>query len=364
MVETSQHQFQDTQPEQTDMAPSIRAGIIGYGPAGSILHAPLIGHTPGMVLAGAATSQADKLKADWPEAVAFATPEALIDSPDIDLIVIASPNQTHVPLAMAALAAGKHVVIDKPFAITVAEAEALVTLAETRGLVLSAFHNRRWDADFLTIQSLLASGELGRLTQVSSSYNRFRPAIRQRWREQPGPGAGLWCDLGSHLIDQSLTLFGKPESIALDLAVQREGGLVDDWFHCVLHYGSMRVILHADVLSTEPGPRFVLNGTHGSFVKYGLDPQEIALRDAVRPSVDATGWGLDTNPGTLTLMEPEAGVRTLEGLRGDWRLFYSGMATAINTGTPAPVPAREALEVVRLIELGYQSHAEGRRVRV
>jgi scyllo-inositol 2-dehydrogenase (NADP+) len=344
------------------MSPNIRAGIIGYGPAGSILHAPLIGHTQGLTLAGAATSQADKLKADWPEAKAFATPEAMIGATDIDLIVIASPNQTHVPLALSALEAGKHVVIDKPFAITAAEAEAMIAQAEAKNLVLSAFHNRRWDADFLTLRALMASGELGRITQLESHYDRFRPAIRQRWREQPGPGAGLWCDLGSHLVDQSLVLFGKPDSIALDLAAQREGGEVDDWFHCVLHYGVMRVILHGDVMSSEPGPRFVLKGTQGTFIKYGIDPQEIALRDGLMPTPEAQDWGLDLNPGTVTIMEGEAGVRAYEGIRGDWRKFYAGIVNAITTGAPAPVPAREALEVVRLIELGYQSHAEGRRI--
>ena len=320
------------------MTSTINTGLIGYGMAGKILHAPLINATLGLRLCGVATSKPDALKADWPDARAYVSPEDLINDPDIDLIVIASPNQTHAPLAEMALHAGKHVIIDKPFALSNAEAQLITALAQSRQLVLSAFHNRRWDSDFLTIQKLLQSGALGRLTQMTSAYNRYRPAIRQRWREDKGPGAGLWCDLGSHLIDQALVLFGAPDSLQLDLAIQRDGAEVDDWFHCVLHYGSLRVILHADVLSAEVGPRFQLNGTHGSYVKYGLDPQEIALGAGIPPVPEALDWGKDDREGMLTLKAPEESATPYPSECGDWRKYYAGMVSAIRDGAPAPRP--------------------------
>ncbi|HSO82576.1 Gfo/Idh/MocA family protein [Thiocapsa sp.] len=192
--------------------------------------------------------------------------------------------------------------VDKPFTLNIGEAEDLVERAEAAGRLLSVFHNRRWDADFLTVRRLLESGELGRLTHVESRFDRFRPEVRVRWRESGAPGRGLWYDLGARLIDQTLCLFGMPETIALDLARQRDGALADDWFHAVLRYDAMRVVLHASALAADPGPRFALHGTGGSFKTFGLDPQEAALKAGI--ARDGAQWGEDSSPGTLTVATP------------------------------------------------------------
>ncbi len=199
------------------MPNTLRVGLVGYGYAGKTFHAPLLGTAPGITLAAIASSKPDVVLADWPEVTVYPTPEALIAAAEIDLVVIATPNDTHAPLASAALAAGKHVVVDKPFTLTVAEAEALQAQAAQVGRVLSVFHNRRWDADFLGLQQLLASGRLGRVTEFTSRFDRYRPEVRQRWREAATIGAGIWYDLGPHLIDQALTLFGLPDAISADL---------------------------------------------------------------------------------------------------------------------------------------------------
>jgi predicted dehydrogenase len=257
-------------------------------------------------------------------------------------------------------------VIDKPFTLDTSEAHDLIERAESARRLLSVFHNRRWDADFLTVQRVLASGELGRLTQFESHFDRYRPRVRVRWRESDAPGSGLWYDLGAHLIDQALCLFGLPQTIALDLARQRDGAVTDDWFHAVLRYDALRVVLHASALVADLGPRFVLHGTRGSYTKFGLDPQEDALKAGVAPG--GARWGADPCPGALTV----AGQHDADDLirreyasdRGDYSTYYAAVRDVIVQGAPNPVPATDALQVIRVIELGMASCAEGRVVAV
>ncbi|HWQ08012.1 MAG TPA: oxidoreductase, partial [Holophaga sp.] len=251
----------------------LNVGIVGYGYASATFHAPLVARTRGLKLAAVASHDAAKVRRDWPDIPVEPTPEALFSRANLDLVVIATPNDTHHDLASRALAAGKHVVVDKPFTVTLGEAEALKAQAEAAGLTLSVFHNRRWDSDFLTLREVLAEGALGRIVHVESHFDRYRPVVRDRWRERAGSGTGLWYDLGPHLLDQALLLFGRPEGFTLDLAVQREGAVVDDWFHAVLRYGPLRVVLHAACLTPEPAPRFTVHGERGTFIKRGLDPQ-------------------------------------------------------------------------------------------
>jgi scyllo-inositol 2-dehydrogenase (NADP+) len=343
--------------------PSLKVGIVGYGFAGATFHAPLIRATAGLELTCVTTSKAQRVLETLPQVAVRTTPAELIADPGIDLVVIATPNETHYPLATAALEAGKHVVIDKPFTLDVAQAKALIRLAEQRARKLSVFHNRRWDGDFLTIAKLIESGVLGDLRHMESHFDRYRPLVQDRWRESAAPGGGLWYDLGIHLADQALQLFGKPSAVWMDLNRQRAGALADDWFHAVLHYHRLRVILHASALAAAPAPRFVLHGTAGSFVKFGLDTQEAALRSGKRPG--GADWGTDPLPGTLTLgdSQPPAPI-IYPGLQGDYTYFYAAMRDAITLGTPLPVSAQSACDAMEIIELGLESARTSRLVHI
>lgn len=337
----------------------IRTGVIGYGLGGMAFHAPLVSAVPELELAAVATSRADEVHARYP-GVAITDAASLIADPGIALVVVSTPNDTHFPLAKAALEAGKHVVVDKPFVNSVAEGEELIALAAARGLVLSPFHNRRWDADFLTVQGVLASGRLGEVMLYEGRWDRYRPEIPASWKESPEAGAGMLADLGPHLIDQVLQLFGPPESLTADLAIQRAGGRVEDYFELAFHYGERRVILSSSRLVAAPRPRFSLHGTAASFVKYGLDPQEPALKAGAGANDPAQGVEDPAQHGVLTL--PDGSRETIPSERGDYRRFYSGVARAIETGAPPPVAAADAVAGLRLIELARQSAREGRRL--
>lgn len=341
---------------------AIRTGVIGYGLAGRAFHAPLVAGTPGLTLAAVASAQRDAVRAALPGVAVFAAPEALIDDPAIDLIVIASPNATHAPLARLALAAGKHVVIDKPFVADPDDAQPLIDLAEANRLVLSVFHNRRWDADFLTVRRLLDADALGTVMLAELRWDRMRTAIKPGWREEPGAASGLLADLGPHLVDQALQLFGLPDRVTGDIAVQRAHALVDDYFEIRLHHGDRRVILSASTLVAAPRPRFALHGTAASFVKHGIDPQEAVLRAGGSP--DWPDYGVDAPDAYGVLIRSDATTQPVPSERGDWRLYYRGIADAIACGAPVPVDPRDALAGLRLIALARQSAAAGRTLAV
>jgi predicted dehydrogenase len=342
---------------------SIRAALIGFGYAGRTFHAPLIAHSKGLQLAAIQSSRAAEASAMWPEARLYTAPEALLEAADIDLVVIATPNDTHFPLARQALLAGKHVVVDKPFTTTLGEAHELGELAQQQGALLSVFHNRRWDADFLTLQALLAQGTLGRIVHFESHFDRYRPVVRQRWREAPGAGTGLWFDLGPHLVDQALQLFGLPQSVSADLAIQRDGALVDDYFHVQLRYADKRVILHGSTLMSGGTPRFTVHGALGSYTKSGLDTQEDTLKSGLLPGTE--NWGIDPLPGTLYTQTGECTNATpVANLPGDYRRYYEAITTAISTGSGNPVPADEAIAVMAIIGLAQESHTQGRVLEV
>jgi predicted dehydrogenase len=343
----------------------IRVGLIGYGYASQTFHAPLIDAVPGLELVAVASSDAVKVQASRPGLRVHADPLELIAAADIELVVIPTPNDTHHPLARAALLAGRHVVVDKPFTLTLAQGEELVRLARDRERVLSVFHNRRWDGDFLTLQGLVRDGTLGRIVEMESRFDRYRPEVRARWRESEIPGSGLWYDLGPHLVDQALRLFGWPAGIALKRDRLREGALADDWFRAELRYDRLHVTLHAGTLVAASTPRFAVHGTHGSFVKEGLDAQEDALKAGRRPAWPAgPDWGRDPGRARL-LVRDDAGTpieRPLELAAGDYTAYYAAVAAAIRGGGPNPVPAEEALDVMALIEAGITSDRERREL--
>ena len=350
-------------PTKGRLTVPLQVALVGYGFVGRIFHAPLIASVDGLQLRTVVSGHPDTVHADFPDVTVAPELRVALADAAVDLVVIATPNALHAPQAHAALDAGKHVVVDKPFTVTVDEAEGLIAHAERAGRILSVFHNRRYDSDFRTLRSLLSGGVLGDVTQFESHFDRFRLEVKDRWRERPGPGTGLWYDLGPHLLDQALQLFGTPLGITADIAIQRAGGTTDDFFHAVLRYPRLRVILHASTLMAASDLRFSVHGTRGSFVKQGLDSQEDALKAGRKPG--SAAWGLDARPGTLTTVDGEQRVtRMVPGEHGDYGRYYAAVRDAIRGTGPNPVPGVEALRVMRLLASGIESSALRREIAV
>ncbi|RYZ74919.1 MAG: oxidoreductase [Lysobacteraceae bacterium] len=347
--------------------PLLNVALVGYGFVGKVFHAPLIRRTPGLRLRCVVSSDAAKVHADHPDVRVVASAETAFADPAIDLVVIAAPNALHAPLAIAALGQGKHVVVDKPFTVTAEEARRVAEHARRAGRIASVFQNRRWDADFLALRRLLADGSLGEIAEFHSHFDRHRPAVAPRWRESGEPGSGLWYDLGPHLLDQAVQLFGMPDAVFADLARQRVGALADDYFHVLLRYRHLRVVLHAGSLVAGNGLRFAVHGSAGSFIKHGLDPQEAALRSGATPG--QPGWGRDPQPGWLHPATAAGGspapatpLAAMAGTDGDYRRYYQAMHSAITAGRPPPVGIDEAVQLMELLEAGLLSAAQGREV--
>lgn len=342
------------------MSALLKLGLVGYGFAGSTFHAPVIAHSGRTAVAAIATSQAARAQADYPQAQIVPDLAALIACHDIPCIVIATPNDTHFDLAHRALCAGKHVVVDKPVTLSSADARALVELAQQRGLLFAPFHNRRWDGDFMSVRALIAGGGLGRVTHYESHFDRFRPHVPKRWREEAAHGGGLLFDLGPHLIDQALALFGAPHSLSATLGRRRDNAQAPDYVHLQLHYAGREVILHASALAALPPPRFTVHGTRGSYVSAGLDVQEDQLKAGLRPG-DA---GFGRNPdGFLREVDDGSEVQTACATQdGSYAGFYRALAGALLDGAPFPIAPDDAVDVMALIELAMRSDAEGRRL--
>ncbi|HEV7960202.1 MAG TPA: oxidoreductase [Rhizomicrobium sp.] len=339
---------------------TLSVGLIGYGFAGKTFHAPLIAAVEGMALAAIASHGAAKVQRDFPGMAVFADPKALIAQKDIGLIVVATPNDSHAPLARAALEAGKHVVIDKPFTIDMKEARELMRLAERRGRLLSVFHNRRWDSDFLGARFGVESGLLGTVTHFESHIDRYRPQVRDRWREQAVPGSGVWYDLSPHMIDQALTLFGLPDFIQANFALERPGAKAVDWAHAVLTYPGLRVVLHATMLAAGGSTKFLLHGDKGSLVKRGIDQQEAQALAGMKPG--APGWGEDADP--LLIWDGEGNCREMPTPPGDHRLYYQNIRDALIGKAKNQVPAIQALAAMAVLEAGIQAAASGKRAEI
>lgn len=333
----------------------VRVGLIGFGFVSKTFHVPLLQATDGYRITAVSSSKPGDVKAMCSDAEVVADPKELAAHPDIDLVVIASPNDTHAPLAEEAMRAGHNVVVDKPFTLTAREARRLATMARKSGLILSVFQNRRWDSDFLAIQDAIRRGLLGRIVQFESRIDRFRPDVRERWREVPGPGAGLLYDLGPHLIDQALLLFGIPESVQATLAKQRKGARVDDFFQLVLRYGETVAVLQAGSLVSGGTPRFSVHGENASVVKMNPDIQEDQLRTGIKPG--SPEWGVD--PDEPMVYEGATGkTYALKASRGDQRGFYVALRDALRGRGPNPVPAEQGASVMAVIEAAFRSHAE------
>ncbi|MCX4550914.1 Gfo/Idh/MocA family oxidoreductase [Streptomyces sp. NBC_01500] len=346
-----------------------RVALVGYGLAGSVFHAPLIAATEGLVLDTVVTSNEERreqARAEFPDVRFVDAPEDLWARADeLDLIVIASPNKTHVPIATAALEAGLPVVVDKPIAGTAAEARELAALADARGLLLSVFQNRRWDNDFLTLRKLIDDGELGTVQRFESRYERWRPQLKGGWRESGDPSeiGGLLYDLGSHVVDQALTLFGPAVRVYAEADVRRPGARADDdTFVALTHANGVRSHLHVSATTAQLGPRFRVLGSSAGYVKYGLDPQEAALREGKRPGT-AARWGEEPESQWGRLGSGESpltgGGVPVPTLPGDYPAYYAAVAAALRDGGRPPVTAGEAAAALDVLEAARVSAREG-----
>jgi scyllo-inositol 2-dehydrogenase (NADP+) len=320
-------------------------GLIGYGLGGSAFHAPLIAAEPRLRLEAVVTSRAGQVERDHPGTRVVGGAEELLADPAVELVVVAAPNAVHHELAAAALRAGRHVVVDKPFTLSAADADELIALAEATDRRLSVFHNRRWDGDFLTVRRGVEAGVLGEVASFVSRYDRFRPVPKGSWKEEAVAGSGLLWDLGPHLIDQAMVLFGPPRTVWADLGVQRPGVEAVDYVHLVLGYGRLRAVLHAAMLVRDPGPRFEVHGDRGSLVTWGLDQPEVRA----------------TLTGEVAGLEQQG---RLEGVPTAYGSFYAAMAAAVAGEGPVPVAPTDARATVAVIEHALTSAREGRVVEV
>lgn len=347
---------------------TLRVGLVGYGLAGSVFHAPLIAAAEGLTLDTVVTANPERqeqAKAEFPDVRIAAAPEELFDrAGELDLVVIASPNKTHVPLATAALKAGLPVVVDKPVAGTAAEARELAALAEERGVLLSVFQNRRWDNDFLTLRKLLEEGELGDAWRFESRFERWRPQPKGGWRESGDPAeiGGLLYDLGSHVVDQALVLFGPATRVYAETDVRRPGAEADDdTFIAVTHASGVRSHLHVSATASQLGPRFRVLGSRAGYVKYGLDPQEAALREGLRPGPSDWGTEAESLWGRIGAGESPltGGGRPVPTLPGDYPAYYKAVAAALTGAGPNPVTALEAAAALDVLEAARRSARDG-----
>jgi predicted dehydrogenase len=335
----------------------IHVGLIGYGFAGKVFHAPVISAVSGLRLSAILQRHGDEAAERYPDAQIVRSLDELLAIDDISMIVIATPNTSHFSLARDCLRAGRHVVVDKPFTTTYSEAAELVTLAEKQKRVLTVYQNLRFNGDFRTVQRLVESRQLGRLALYESHFDRFRLQLRTNaWRERDEPGSGVFFDLGVHLIDQAMTLFGAPEAITAEIRIEREGAAVDDAFDVVLHYPKTRALLRAGMIAIAPGLRFLLHGTEGAYVKYGIDPQEEALKRGEIPS--DSSWGREPKDMWGTLWSAHDSQITSQRVAtepGDYRLFYANVRDAILGRAQIAVTPEQMLNVMRALEICDES---------
>lgn len=337
----------------------IRVGLVGYGPAGQFFHAPLIAHTPGLRLAAVVTRNAERAAEVETKFGAVAVPQVESLFGRCDLVVVASPNRTHVPIATEALANGLPVVVDKPLARTVEEARGLVALAKQRGLMLTVFQNRRWDGDFRTLRRLLDEDALGQVHRFESRFERWRPVPRGGWREAGGAEdvGGLLYDLGSHLVDQAVQLFGPVRTVYGETDARRSGVAADDdTFIALTHENGVRSHLWMSAVVAHPAPRFRVLSSVGGYLKYGLDVQEERLRGGIAPDVPEFGEEPEDRWGLLGTDEAAIHVRTEPGAYLD---FYRGVEAALRAGGPPPVDVESVIDALKVLEAAHLSATQG-----
>lgn len=352
------------------MSTTIHTGIIGYGLSGRVFHAPFIDVIEGYELTKISTSDPEKealIEERYPITAVVPDGKGIIDDPEIDLVIVTSPNTDHFRWAREALLAGKHVVVEKPFTVNVEEAEELIEISKRQQKILTVYHNRRFTSDTKTVKKLLDSGLLGEIVDYETHFDRYRsdPRPGGAWREQPLPGSGIFYDLGSHLIDQALWFFGMPEAVTAEINHQRPWAKADDHFDVRLHYPTFTATLKSGMICRIPGATYMLHGTHGSFVKYGLDVQEATLDGGAKP--EGKDWGREPENIWGTLNAEYKGVKIqgkVESEHGDYRDYFINLRDAINGEAPIAVKPEEALNVMRIIELAFQSSKEKRTIPI
>ena len=334
----------------------IRVGIIGFGNAGRLIHAPLIRATSGFALAAISSSRVESVRETAPDVTAYANAHAMLAAPDIDLIVVATPPESHATWASASLRAGKHVLVEKPFAVHASEAAGILALAQSVDRMVTVFHNRRFDSCFQSVRTVIESGALGRINHYESQYNRFNQTVNDDWKAPAQPGSGLWFDTGVHIVDQTIQLFGLPEAIGMATAHNRSGSAADDWCHAVLHFSDKRAVLHCSMLVAGGVPRFAVHGDTASVLKHVADIQGRQLWSGMAP--DAPGYGRDDDPPVLIGAD---GSRTPQPVAaGDYRGFFRALGQAIRGEGPNPTTPRDMLGVMAVLEAGVASAREGR----
>ena len=341
---------------------TIPVGIIGFGMSGRIFNYPIITAVRGLRVVKVMERKAENRHL-VPDGITIVdSPDGIINDPAIELVVVCTPNTVHFELAKRCLEAGKHVVVEKPFTINSADGRALTVLAHQKHLMLSVYHSRRFDADFLTIRKLLDEGRLGRIVNYEAHYDRFRKAIKPGWRESAGEGTGLLYDLGSHLIDQALVLFGEPQRVSAFVRMEREGAVAPDAFDVFLEYDNGPFVrLHSSMLARELGPRYIINGQLGSFVKRGIDVQEDHLKLGELPE-DDPDWGREPEEIWGRFLTEREGIPHSEhvhSITGDYRQFYEDIVHAIINDHQPQVTGEAATAVIKVIELAMKSAREG-----
>jgi predicted dehydrogenase len=352
------------------MTTIIRTGIIGYGLSGRVFHAPFVDVVEGYELTRISTRKPDSISMinkRYPSTVVVPDGQDIIDDPDIDLVIVTSPNTDHFRWAKSALLAGKHVLVEKPFTVTVTEADELIELSKKQGKVLTVYHNRRFTSDTKTVKKLLDSGLLGGVRDYESHFDRYRPEPRPygAWREKQLPGSGIFYDLGAHLIDQALWFFGMPEAVTADISSQRPWAKADDHFDVRLHYPAFTATLKSGMLCKIPGPTYMIHGTNGSFVKQGLDVQEATLDGGAIP--EGKNWGREPEEIWGVVNAEYNGIKIqgkLESEHGDYREYFMNLRDAIWGKAAIAVKPEEARNVMKIIELSFRSSEERRTINV
>ncbi len=348
---------------------TINTGLIGYGMAGRIFHAPFLNIVPGFNLTKICTNNPDSIKLAnerYPQTTIVNKPEDIFSDENIDLIFVLTPNETHYELTKRALLAGKHVVVDKPFTATTAQADELIEISKKTGKILSVYQNRRYASDYKTVKKLLEAGILGKIIEFTSCFDRYVPGLRpKKWKEEPREACGVLYDLGSHLIDQTLQLFGMPLEVTANIQHQRENTLIDDYFMLTLQYPGMTVYLHSGMLVKIPGPVFAIHGTNGSFVKSGLDVQEGHLDEGRIPV--GKDWGKEPQSmwGTLsTYINGLPVTATIESEKGNYTEYFENLRDAVLGETPLAVDPIDSRNVIKIIELAFQSAKEKKTIKI
>jgi scyllo-inositol 2-dehydrogenase (NADP+) len=344
----------------------INTALLSYGMSGEIFHAPLLSADPGFALSMVVQRNSDKAKRRYPNVRIVKQVNDVMADESIELVVVNVPNEWHYQYATQALEAGKHVVVEKPFTVTVQEANDLMALAKRKNKLLTVFQNRRWDGDFLTVKKVIENGWVGKIAEFELHYDRYRNYIEANtWKEEQGPGSGILYNLGSHMLDQVLVLFGMPIEVDARVGVQRPGGKVEDFYDIRMQYRDFQAVVKSSYLVREATPRYMLHGTEGSFIKYGIDPQEQALKDGKIPG--SPGWGVDPKELWGKLNTSLSGLHVeglIETIPGNYSSFYRNVHDAIRKGDSLSVKPEESRDGIRLIEACYESSRSHKAIKI